>query len=163
MKPADICLAVMVAVIWGLAFVASRLMPGDPIGAMLSDRAGDAVLEQRLRAQYGLDAPMLEQFLIYIRGVARGEFGFSYRFVGVPVVEVLSDSLRISPLLALSALLVFGLTVGQAVADARTTRSGDPERPFRLVSPRAETGPHRATDAGDAARASKPRMVDRPG
>src|SRR5258708_12678689 len=78
-------------------------MPGDPIGAMLSDRAGDAALEQRLRAEYGLDAPILQQFLIYVRGVARGEFGLSYRFVGVPVVEALGDSLPISPLRALPA------------------------------------------------------------
>jgi len=102
-----------------LAFAASRLMPGDPIGAMLSDRAGDTALEQRLRAEYGLDAPVLEQFLIYIRGIARGEFGLSYRFVGVPVVEVLGDSLRISPLLALSALLIaapLGVAAGALAA-----------------------------------------------
>ena len=73
-------------------------MPGDPIGAMLSDRSGDAALEQRLRAEYGLDAPVLEQFATYVRGVIRGEFGLSYRFVGVPVVEVLGDSLKSSVL-----------------------------------------------------------------
>jgi ABC-type dipeptide/oligopeptide/nickel transport system permease component len=99
-------LVFVLAAVLVLAFAASRLMPGDPIGAMLSDRAGDAALEQRLRAEYGLDAPILQQFLSYVRGVARGEFGLSYRFVGVPVVEVLGDSLRISPLLALSALLI---------------------------------------------------------
>jgi ABC-type dipeptide/oligopeptide/nickel transport system permease component len=109
---------VLVAVLI-LAFAASRLMPGDPIGAMLSDRAGDTALEGRLRAEYGLDAPVLQQFLIYIRGIARGEFGLSYRFVGVPVVEVLGDSLRISPLLALSALLIaapLGVAAGALAA-----------------------------------------------
>jgi ABC-type dipeptide/oligopeptide/nickel transport system permease component len=106
-------LVFVLAAVLVLAFAASRLMPGDPIGAMLSDRSGDAVLEQRLRAQYGLDAPILEQFLTYVRGVVRGEFGYSYRFVGVPVVEVLGDSLRISPLLALSAL---GLAVPLGIA-----------------------------------------------
>lgn len=111
---------VLVAVLI-LAFAASRLMPGDPIGAMLSDRSGDAALEQRLRAEYGLDAPVLQQFWIYVRGVARGEFGLSYRFVGVPVVEVLGDSLKISPLLALSALT---LAVPPASPRARSRRSG---------------------------------------
>ena len=46
-------------------------------------------------------------------------------------------------------------------ADARAARPGRPERPFRLVSSRPETGPHRQTDAGDAARAPKPRVVRR--
>jgi ABC-type dipeptide/oligopeptide/nickel transport system permease component len=117
---------VLVAVLV-LAFAASRLMPGDPIGAMLSDRAGDAALEQRLRAEYGLDAPVLEQFLIYVRGIARGEFGLSYRFVGVPVVEVLGDSLGISPLLALSALFIaapLGVAAG-ALAALRHNRWTD--------------------------------------
>jgi ABC-type dipeptide/oligopeptide/nickel transport system permease component len=96
-----------------LAFAAGRLMPGDPIGAMLSDRAGDKELERRLREQYGLDAPLPEQFLLYVRGLAYGDFGFSYRFVGVPVIDVLGDSLKISPLLALGAL---GLAVPVGVA-----------------------------------------------
>jgi ABC-type dipeptide/oligopeptide/nickel transport system permease component len=96
-----------------LAFAASRLMPGDPIGAMLSDRAGDTQLENRLREQYGLNAPVGEQFAIYLRGIARGDFGYSYRFVGVPVVEVIGDSLKITPLLALAAL---GIAVPLGVA-----------------------------------------------
>jgi ABC-type dipeptide/oligopeptide/nickel transport system permease component len=112
-------LAFVLAAVLVLAFAASRLMPGDPIGAMLSDRSGDAALEQRLRAEYGLDAPVLEQFATYVRGVIRGEFGLSYRFVGVPVVEVLGDSLKISPLLALAALLIavpLGVAAGALAA-----------------------------------------------
>ena len=102
-------------------------MPGDPIGAMLSDRSGDAALEQRLRAEYGLDAPVLQQFATYVRGVVRGEFGLSYRFVGVPVVEVLGDSLKISPLLALAALAIavpLGVAAG-ALAALRHNRWAD--------------------------------------
>ena len=120
-------LVFVLAAVLVLAFVASRLMPGDPIGAMLSDRSGDAALEQRLRAEYGLDAPILQQFATYVRGVVRGEFGLSYRFVGVPVVDVLSDSLKISPLLALAALTVavpLGIAAG-ALAALRHNRWAD--------------------------------------
>jgi ABC-type dipeptide/oligopeptide/nickel transport system permease component len=97
-------LAFVLAAVLVLAFAAGRLMPGDPIGAMLSDRAGDKALERQLREAYGLDKPIGEQFVTYVVGVARGDFGYSYRFVGVPVTEVLRDSMRISPLLALAAL-----------------------------------------------------------
>jgi len=102
-----------------LAFIASRLMPGDPIGAMLSDRAGDTQLENRLREQYGLNAPVAEQFVIYLRGIVRGDFGYSYRFVGVRVVDVIGDSLLITPLLALAALALatpFGVAAGTLAA-----------------------------------------------
>ena len=112
-------LVFVLAAVLVLAFAASQLMPGDPIGATLSDRSGDAALEQRLRAEYGLDAPILQQFATYVRGVVSGEFGLSYRFVGVPVVEVLGDSLKISPLLALAALLVavpLGVAAGALAA-----------------------------------------------
>lgn len=110
-----------------LAFIASRLMPGDPIGAMLSDRAGDTQLESRLREQYGLDAPVGEQFMIYLRGIARGDFGYSYRFVGVRVVDVIGDSLAITPLLALAALALavpLGVAAGTFAALHRN-RWGD--------------------------------------
>jgi ABC-type dipeptide/oligopeptide/nickel transport system permease component len=110
-----------------LAFVASRLMPGDPIGAMLSDRAGDTQLESRLREQYGLNAPVGEQFAIYLRGIARGDFGYSYRFVGVRVVDVIGDSLAITPLLALAALALavpLGVAAG-TVAALHRNRWGD--------------------------------------
>jgi ABC-type dipeptide/oligopeptide/nickel transport system permease component len=58
----------------------------------------------RLRAEYGLDQPMWRQFVTYVLGVLTGDFGKSYRFVRIPVVEVLQDGLRISPILALAAL-----------------------------------------------------------
>ena len=106
-------LVFVLAAVVVLAFAASRLMPGDPIGAMLSDRAGDTELENRLRQQYGLNAPLGEQFAIYLRGIARGDFGYSYRFVGVPVVEVIGDSLKVTPLLALAAL---GIAVPLGIA-----------------------------------------------
>ncbi len=89
-----------------LTFTAIQFVPGDPILTLLSDQSGNKVLEQRLRAEYGLDRPVLERFETYALGVLQGDFGYSYRFAGKPVSEILAPSLKISPLLALSALLV---------------------------------------------------------
>lgn len=120
-------LAFVLAAVLVLAFAAGRLMPGDPIGAMLSDRAGDKALERQLREAYGLDKPIGEQFVTYVAGVVHGDFGYSYRFVGVPVTEVLRDSMRISPLLALAALCLavpLGVAAG-AYAALRHRSWGD--------------------------------------
>ena len=92
-------------------FVATRLLPGDPVAVMLSDHSADAALAARLRAEYGLDRPLIEQFLRYVAGVASGDFGLSFRYVHMPVWSVLEDSLAISPILALAALAL-ALPVG---------------------------------------------------
>ena len=87
-------------------FLATHALPGDPVAVMLSDHSADVVLADRLRAEYGLDQPLIVQFFNYVLGVARGDFGLSFRYVHQPVGKVLADSLAISPILALAALFV---------------------------------------------------------
>ena len=114
---------VLLAVVF-LAFVANQLTPGDPVLMMLGTRAGDAELMRSLRHQYGLDQPLWRQFLDYLAGVGRGDFGLSYRLVGVPVLDVIRDGLRISPVLALAALAVaipVGVSLGTFAALRRNT------------------------------------------
>lgn len=59
-----------------VVFVLMRVVPGDPISMMLPPgaTAGDV---DRLRALYGLDAPIAQQFLAWIGKVATGDFGTS--------------------------------------------------------------------------------------
>jgi ABC-type dipeptide/oligopeptide/nickel transport system permease component len=115
-------------VVWLVAvavtFVAVQFVPGDPILAMLSDRSGDVELEARLRSAYGLDRPLLVQFLDYLRHILDGSFGMSFRYVNTPVSEVIATGLRISPVLALSAITIavpLGVMLG--VLSARRANS----------------------------------------
>ena len=87
-------------------FVAIRAMPGDPVTVMLSDHSADRVMAARVAAEYGLDRPLLEQFLRYLGDILTGQFGLSFRYMHMPVLQVLWDSLLISPVLALSALFL---------------------------------------------------------
>jgi ABC-type dipeptide/oligopeptide/nickel transport system permease component len=89
-----------------LTFLATHALPGDPVATMLSDHSADTVLAARLRAEYGLDQPLPVQFWNYIIGVTSGDFGLSFRYVHMTVGTVLSDSLLISPILALAAMCV---------------------------------------------------------
>ena len=107
-----------------LTFVANQFVPGDPITTLLSDRSGDAKLEARLRAEYGLDRPLWRQFGTYVAGILRGDFGLSFRYASTPVIQVIAPGLLVSPLLAGGALLIavpLGVALGTFVALRRNS------------------------------------------
>jgi len=107
-----------------LTFVANQFVPGDPIMTLLSDRSGDAALAARLRAEYGLDRPLWRQFGSYVAGIARGDFGLSFRFASTPVIDVIAPALLVTPLLAGGALLIaipLGIALGIFVALRRNS------------------------------------------
>jgi ABC-type dipeptide/oligopeptide/nickel transport system permease component len=107
-----------------LTFIANQFVPGDPIMTLLSDRSGDAALEARLRAEYGLDRPLWRQFGTYVAGIVRGDFGLSFRYASTPVIDVIAPGLLVSPLLAGGALLIavpLGVALGTFVALRRNS------------------------------------------
>src|SRR5688572_23612413 len=74
-------LLLTVPVVWiviTLVFALIHLVPGDPIAQMLGEGASVSQVE-RLRQEFGLDRPILEQYTTYIRGVLRGDLGNSFR------------------------------------------------------------------------------------
>ena len=114
---------VLMAVIL-LTFATNHLTPGDPVGTMLGDQSANFVLAAKLRAEYGLDQSLWTQFTGYVAGLAVGDFGLSYRYVGVKVTDVIWDGLKISPVLALAGTAVavpLGLIVGVFAALRRNT------------------------------------------
>ena len=85
-----------------------------------SARAAGAAL--RLRAIYGLDRPLPEQYLRWLGGVARGEWGYSLS-QHRPVGQILRETAPNTLLLSGAALLLelgLGLALGVAAARART-------------------------------------------
>jgi oligopeptide transport system permease protein len=98
--------------IYGMVF----LLPGDPIVALGGDRPLNAGVVAQLRAQYHLDEPFWMQYLRYLSGIARGDFGTS--FSGIPVRDVLVQAFPVTLWLALIALgveAVFGIGFGVVV------------------------------------------------
>ena len=100
-----------VLVMAAVAFVAFALFQymGDPINQMV---AQDATLEQRnaLRALLGLDRPFYVQFLLFLKNLVTGNFGFSFR-VGTPVAQIIAERLPATLELVFVAAL-FALFVG---------------------------------------------------
>ena len=89
--------------IYGMVFV----LPGDPVAALGGDRPVTPVVAAQLRAQYHLDDPFWLQYLHYLGGILRGDFGRAYS--GLPVKEVLAQAFPVTFRLTLIALTVEAL------------------------------------------------------
>ncbi|HMA36101.1 MAG TPA: ABC transporter permease, partial [Chloroflexia bacterium] len=77
-----------------LTFLIAHLAPGNPIEQMLGNRR-DPVRYAALMHQYGLDKPLLQQYLDYLGGLLRGDLGLSYKFQGRPVATILAAGLPV--------------------------------------------------------------------
>ena len=59
-------------------FLIANLVPGDPILAQLGDvAASNKAFVAEWRAKWGLDLPLLERYLIFLKGLAHGDLGIS--------------------------------------------------------------------------------------
>src|SRR5512135_549279 len=83
-----------------LNFTLPRLMPGDPVAAIVSRMAqgmtnatGVQAIYQQYTELFGTNKPMLEQFFIYMRNVVRGDFGFSFSQYPRTVADVISSAI----------------------------------------------------------------------
>lgn len=93
-----------------ISFIILRVVPGDPAALMLSDMATPAEVEQ-MRVSLGVDKPVWEQFGIYLKQLATGDFGFSYRR-GTPALPLVLSYIPATVQLGLAAL---ALTIAIAI------------------------------------------------
>ena len=109
-------------------FFLPRLMPGDPLKLIAGNAAPQLGKErvEALRAQYGLDKPLHEQYVMYLQQLARGDLGMSYRYSGgKSVVDVLIENFRWT-LLLVGVSLTLALLIGSALGIWSAARRGDP-------------------------------------
>ncbi len=85
-----------------LVFFLSRLLPGDVGTLYLSPTISPAVADQ-LRTQFGLDRPLLEQYLRWLWSFAHGSLGVSFTY-NIPVARLLGEVFPNTAVLSLSAL-----------------------------------------------------------
>ncbi len=95
-------------------FFLFRVLPGDPARNLTRNRQIPAEQVEQLRQDFGLDEPLLQQFLTYLKNTFTGELGISYKF-RAPVSEVILDRLWPTLLLVGTAILlatVIGVAIG---------------------------------------------------
>jgi peptide/nickel transport system permease protein len=88
-----------------VTFVIQRLLPADPVLAVVGDHASESTIEAA-RIRLGLDKPILVQFWIYLTNILQGDLGESVR-TGRPIVEELA---RVFP--ATLELATLGTLIG---------------------------------------------------
>jgi peptide/nickel transport system permease protein len=97
-------------------FLLFRAMPGSPERILLRNPHLTAQAVADIRARWGLDKPLLpDQLVDFISATLQGDLGYSLKFRGAPVLDVLAD--RFWPTLILFGLgeviaIVVGLALG---------------------------------------------------
>jgi ABC-type dipeptide/oligopeptide/nickel transport system permease component len=105
-----------------LTFGMLHLVPGDPVTAILGRQAVSAERIAALRAQLGLDQPLLVQYAAYVGGALHGDFGRSIRSER-PVLAMIAEALP-STLQLASAALLFAVLAGFGLGLLAAVRRG---------------------------------------
>ena len=101
--------------ICALTFFLMHAVPGGPFNR---EKALDAATIQALEERYGLNRPVGEQFLSYMKNVLKGDFGVSLKN-GRNITDIFKDSFPISAklgLMAIAVALVCGVIFGSIAA-----------------------------------------------
>ena len=98
-------------VILVVLFLMVKFLPGSPIN---NEKLTDAQ-RQLIEAKYGLDQPLLIQFVNYLKNMLTGDFGVSYNmYKDMPVASLVGDAAKISFLYGISAVII-GTVIGMAL------------------------------------------------
>jgi oligopeptide transport system permease protein len=104
-----------------IAFLMVHAAPGGPFD---SERALPPEIEANVRRAYNLDESLPEQFIRYVNGLWRGDFGPSYRYRDYTVAELIRVALPVSMQLGAIAMLValmVGVSAGVIAALKKNT------------------------------------------
>ena len=112
-------IATVLTTLFGISifvFIVLRVIPGDAITSSLGIETGVLTPEQiqSLREYYGIDKPLIGQYLSWITSFLSGDLGFSYS-TGAPVWELTKPALLVTTQLALFGTILgvlMGVTVG---------------------------------------------------
>ncbi len=92
-----------------ITFVIIQLPPGDYLTTMVNEMQsrGESMDQGRmamLRETYGLDRPMYEQYALWLAGMLRGDFGYSFEY-NMPVADVVGDRLSLTAIVSFATIV----------------------------------------------------------
>ncbi|MBQ3096504.1 MAG: ABC transporter permease [Clostridia bacterium] len=99
-----------------ITFFVMKAIPGGPF---LSEKAPSPAVTAMLEAKYGLDKPIMEQYVTYLKGVVTLDFGPSIKQRGREVMDLIREGFKVSAKLGGSAAalaIVIGLVLGSLAA-----------------------------------------------
>lgn len=95
-----------------LTFIIMHVVPGGPFD---KDKKLPPEIVANIEAKYHLDKPFIQQYLLYIKQILKGDLGPSYKYLGRDVSDIIRDTFPVSLTLGLCAALVtlgLGLPAG---------------------------------------------------
>ncbi|MBR1496253.1 MAG: ABC transporter permease [Oscillospiraceae bacterium] len=104
-----------VIIICAITFFTMHAVPGGPFNR---EKALSEATIAALEARYGLDKPLPEQFLLYMKGILQGDFGVSLKN-GREIKDIIGESFPVSARLGVSAMivaLILGTVLGSTAA-----------------------------------------------
>ncbi|MBW8299991.1 MAG: ABC transporter permease [Hydrogenophaga sp.] len=127
-------LLVSLFVLLTVTFVIGRVLPSDPVGAIVGELADPAAFEA-MRQRLGLDLPLYQQFFLYVKALLHGDLGTAV-LTGNPVTQDLASAFPATLELATLAVIistVVGVPLGMAAAIFRDTLIDQIARVVSLV------------------------------
>ena len=125
----------MIIILLSIIFIVLRVMPGDPVLAMLGDKAPMQQVEA-MRHQLGLDRPLYIQFLDYVSNLARGDFGNSLIWGKRPVIVEIFEHFPATLELTITSMIVMllvGVLTGAQAAYRRNSLADYSLRTYGIV------------------------------
>ena len=96
-----------------ITFFLMKAIPGSPFAK--DDKAIPPAVYAALEAKYGLDKPIFEQYVVYVKNAARGDFGESMKKTGQFVTDIIVKRAPVTAFLGSIAFivsLILGITLG---------------------------------------------------
>ena len=123
-----------------LNFILPRLMPGDPVAGIvarmaqgMSNTTGIQAIYEQYTNLFGTNKPLIEQFFIYVRNVAQGNFGYSFSQYPRTVAEVIRASIWWTIILQFPAILL-GWIIGNTLGALAAYQKGGFDRGLMPIS-----------------------------
>ncbi len=114
---------IVLLVVISLVFVLFRMLPGDPT-AMMIDQTLDEAAQQRLLVEWGLDAPLYQQYLVYLKNLLHLNLGVSF-YYRRPVWDAIHSTLWNTIVLMATAMSIavgVGIVLGTYLGWKRGSR-----------------------------------------
>ena len=108
-------------VIATLTFFMTRFAPGGPFD---SEKAIAEEIRVKLESHFGLDRPLFEQYLIYLKNLMQGDLGPSFKYPEWDVSELIATAFPVSLTLGILSLLIalcIGIPIGMIAALRRNS------------------------------------------
>ena len=112
-----------------IMFAVYKMVPADPVNMMLDASLAStnpkqyAELQTRMRAQLGLDKPIVVQYFIWLKNFVTGDLGYSSQYMAPVNQIVAAPMLNTIKLNVLTLILVFGITIPLGIITAVKHRS----------------------------------------